>query len=389
MDNEGLLDWTSDFRSFSPSSSSFAPTTTPYHHTPCPFLDHHQKRDQHTFISYPPTLVPTNTHFIKNDDESKSWEMAFDWYENNISSTNNNSNDISTRHIHSDKDISVDHNPAESDQQDNSRDKDRTALDWTRMGMELQELDQDKTAIDAFRNALDLDSTILDAWLGLAISYANEHERGKVYDCLESWLDNHRTYRHLYTSTMMKDRHTILVDRFLVAARCAPGGSDDASRLIEMDADIQVILGLLFHLADDTMKSRDCFRAALACRPEDHRLWNQLGSILMAQPTLYACAMDMYLNALDLNPHYIRARYNVAILHMKMAQYEEAAHHLTIALYQQSSSRCPTVSSSPMWSSLRLVMYMLNLDHLANACNQYDLKPFEPFLKGDKNSIDL
>lgn len=343
--------WISDFSSFSSSSPSTAAATassSSYHRSkPTVFPGHH------TLFRYPPhrhlsspTFIPINSTHRPLNDTSKSWDSAFDWYEshNNIESSRRTAG-LSSHHDstieHAIDTFSTDEVAQKDDQiDDNERNvNDRTALHWTALGMELQERDDDVGAIEAFHHALDLNTSSLDAWLGLAISHANEHNRGTVYDCLEAWLDHNEKYTTNDASTM-QDRHTALVERYLAAARCAPGG--------DMDADIQIILGLLFYLADDRLKSKDCFRAALACRPDDHRLWNQLGSVTDDD--------EMYWTALDLNPQYIRARYNLAILDMKRGRYNHAAQHLVKALHQQVS--LTNHPGSPMWSSLRLVMYM-------------------------------
>ncbi|CAO3646200.1 unnamed protein product [Cunninghamella echinulata] len=300
------------------------------------------------------------------------------------------------------------------------------AIQWKNLGMTLQENNDDKSAIQAFNNAVNIDTSLTDAWLGLAISYANEHNRGKVYDCLLSWLLNNQHYQsiikhdplflkkeskddgdllmkkaqdnHDYEEQLLYKKHQHLVELYLKVARSTPGHNDidnitDNNKEITIDTDVQVILGLLFYLSKeekkmmDMEKAMDCFETALSYKSDDYRVWNQLGAIFAQQPHQHHQAIEMYQCALQLNKSFIRARYNLAILLMKMGLYEQAAHHLIVALMDQQTSIMEindiyksSFDSTEIWSSLRLVMYMLNLDHLAEACNLKDLSQFDYFI---------
>ncbi|KAI9301668.1 hypothetical protein BJ944DRAFT_271152 [Cunninghamella echinulata] len=301
-----------------------------------------------------------------------------------------------------------------------------SAIQWKNLGMTLQENNDDKSAIQAFSNAVNIDTSLTDAWLGLAISYANEHNRGKVYDCLFSWLLNNQHYQsivkhdllflekegknddgllmkemhgnHDYEEQLLYKRHQQLIELYLKVARSIPGHGDinsitNSNKEITIDTDVQIILGLLFYLSKeekkmmDMEKAMDCFETALSYKSDDYRVWNQLGAIFAQQPHQHHQAVEMYQSALQLNKSFIRARYNLAILLMKMGLYEQAAHHLTVALMDQQTSIMEisdiyksSFDSTEIWSSLRLVMYMLNLDHLAEACNQKDLSQFDYFI---------
>ena len=57
-------------------------------------------------------------------------------------------------------------------------------------------------------------------------------------------------------------------------------------------------------------KAKDCFEAALEIRPDDYLLYNRIGATL-ANGGRPEEAIHYYQRALELNPTYIRARYEV------------------------------------------------------------------------------
>ncbi|CAM0142855.1 unnamed protein product [Umbelopsis sp. WA50703] len=264
------------------------------------------------------------------------------------------------------------------------------AVSWQQLGFRQQENERDSAAIAALRKAVDMDASLLDAWLGLAVSYTNENCRADAYDCLDAWLQNNDKYKHIATSRGMKnkmvaaDRHAFVTNLFLEAARSSPGE--------EMDPDVQVGLGVLFNVSEEYQKAIDCFKAALASRPQDYLLWNKLGATL-ANSHETPAAIDAYFNALEINPSYIRARYNLAISCINLGQHKEAAEHLLTALALQQSSETnatetplidengnqytvPGGMSDNVWDSLRMVMFMMNRQDLATQCDARNLEAF-------------
>ncbi|KAH0827397.1 hypothetical protein J3R83DRAFT_4052 [Lanmaoa asiatica] len=103
-----------------------------------------------------------------------------------------------------------------------------------------------------------------------------------------------------------------------------------------VDADVQVALAVLLNSTEEYAKAVDCFLTALAVRPDDWLLYNRVGAT-MANNGQAADALEYYFRALDLNPAYIRARFNLGISCINLRRYEEAASHILDALVLQDS----------------------------------------------------
>ena len=80
----------------------------------------------------------------------------------------------------------------------------------------------------------------------------------------EGWMDN---YSGMSLKSMY-ERHDFVANTFIEAARLEPN---------DIDADVQIILGLLYNISMDYDKAIECFRAALYKKPNDYTLWNKLG----------------------------------------------------------------------------------------------------------------
>ncbi|KAI9480287.1 MAG: hypothetical protein EXX96DRAFT_561950 [Benjaminiella poitrasii] len=263
---------------------------------------------------------------------------------------------------------------------------------WKLLGLRQQENERDGAAIAALRKAVSISPGLLDAWMALAVSYTNENCRSDAYDALEQWIANHDQYKHLIKTAgkgkMMgpEGRHDYITHMFLEAARSSPGQ--------EMDADVQVGLGVLFNVSEEYDKAIDCFKAALASKPQDYLLWNKLGATL-ANSRDPAGAIEAYFNALSISPTYVRARYNLAISSINLGQHREAAEHLLTALAMQKSNAGSNGANSPymtnehgqqvpildgmsdnVWGSLRMLMLNMDRKDLAKACEDHNLDAF-------------
>ncbi|KAF9357357.1 Peroxisomal membrane signal receptor PTS1, partial [Mortierella sp. NVP85] len=257
------------------------------------------------------------------------------------------------------------------------------AAAWHQLGLRQQENEREVLAMAALHKAVEANPKELNAWLALAVSYTNENCRIDAYDALESWIDNSEQYNKVKTAVSggsgrsAQERHDYVTGLFLEAARSKPGEN--------LDPDVQIALGVLFNVSEEYDKAVDCFRAALNLRPDDYMLWNKYGATL-ANSHNTASAIEAYFNALHINPSYIRARYNLAIACINLGQHREAAEHLLNALSLQNagdaarglmvgvSSAGPQPDggvggmSQNVWETLKLTMYMLGRNDLAQRC---------------------
>jgi tetratricopeptide (TPR) repeat protein len=105
-------------------------------------------------------------------------------------------------------------------------------------------------------------------------------------------------------------------------------------------------------------------------------------------------AMNAYFNALEINPLYVRARYNLAISFINIKEYREAAEHLLAALALQIGETntvtndglnkdnsfhgvAEGVMSSNIWETLRMCCGFLNRPDLEPKCDSRDLNAFK------------
>ncbi|KAL8644652.1 MAG: hypothetical protein Q9210_007145 [Variospora velana] len=214
-------------------------------------------------------------------------------------------------------------------------------LAWVALGNAQAQNEKETPAIRALEQAIQIDPNNLPALMGLAISYTNEGYDSTAYRTLERWLSI--KYPSVLPSDEISapqvmgftDRHLLhekVTDYFIRAAQLSPQGE-------HMDPDVQVGLGVLFYGAEQYAKAVDCFEAALASseqghsnhRDQAHLLWNRLGATL-ANSGRSEEAIQAYEKALQLNPNFVRARYNLGVSCINIGCNEEAAQHLLGAL---------------------------------------------------------
>ena len=171
------------------------------------------------------------------------------------------------------------------------------------------------------------------------------------------------------------ERFAWLIECLIVMARSDVGAG-------EVDADIQIALAVLLNTNEEYEKAQDCFKTALAVRPEDWLLYNRVGAT-MANSGRAEEALQYYYRALELNPTYIRARFNLGISCINLRRYEEAAQHVLDALLLQDSESTMEgnndkkgVISNALWDSLKTTCLHMQRADLATLCDLRDVDGF-------------
>ena len=141
---------------------------------------------------------------------------------------------------------------------------------WFDLGVKQQENEREHKALRALQSAVGLDPTHLPAWLALAISHTNDNNRLGTYDAIYEWVSRNAKYE----SDVQKFRklhpvipHMTLAERYANLIQCLISMVTSSSGR-EIDADLQVALAVLLNTNEEYHKAQDCFRTALAVRPD-------------------------------------------------------------------------------------------------------------------------
>ncbi|OJA18614.1 hypothetical protein AZE42_01769 [Rhizopogon vesiculosus] len=255
------------------------------------------------------------------------------------------------------------------------------AAAWYELGVKQQENEREAKAIQALERSVELEPSHLSAWLALSVSYTNDSNRTGVYNAIKEWALQNSKYQHIVQSANLNTANVPSPGDFGALIQCLIGMARSADEVGGVDAEVQVALAVLLNTTEDYMKAQDCFLTALAVRPDDWLLYNRVGAT-MANNGQAEEAIQFYHRALDLNPAYIRARFNLGISCINLRRYEEAQSHILDALVLQDSDGVADdsgmndkrgVISSTLWESLKTSCLHLQRVDLASLCDRRDL----------------
>uniref|UniRef100_A0A673WLM4 Peroxisomal targeting signal 1 receptor n=1 Tax=Salmo trutta TaxID=8032 RepID=A0A673WLM4_SALTR len=255
----------------------------------------------------------------------------------------------------------------------------------------------DIEALFTLNKCIELKKDNLTALMALAVSFTNESLHRQACETLRDWLRHNPAYRPVLEQsererekdggTREKERFGSLLPESLfteVQSLFLSAANSDPARV---DPQLQCGLGVLFNLSGEYDKAMDCFTAALSVTPQDYLLWNKLGATL-ANGSRSEEAVAAYRRALELQPGFIRSRYNLGISCVNLGAHREAVEHFLEALSLQrqasgegekvSASRGPgstaaTMMSDNIWSTLRMALSMMGESSLYAAADRRDL----------------
>ncbi|WRT69960.1 uncharacterized protein IL334_006951 [Kwoniella shivajii] len=253
---------------------------------------------------------------------------------------------------------------------------------WYNLGLKQQENEREESAILALSKTIQLEPDYRPAYLALAVSYTNESEGEAACTMLEKWI----TLGEGQTTTVNGDAGKVwgrggregLIERLIDMARTNPH---------EVDAEVQVALGVLFNATEEYQKAEDCFLSALSVKPDDWLLYNRLGATL-ANSGRSNEAIQYYHKALELHPSFVRALFNLGISYINLGQYNLAAQSALDALRLQHSDASEAysfghegsgikgskgVTSEALWTALRTACIHMNRHELVNLVGRRDL----------------
>ncbi|CAI9760343.1 unnamed protein product [Fraxinus pennsylvanica] len=226
---------------------------------------------------------------------------------------------------------------------------------WRLLGIAHAENDDDQQAIAAMMRAQEVDPTNLEVLLALGVSHTNELEQAAALKYLYSWLRHHPKYGTITSAEQPDNLYYADVARLF----------NDAAKVSPDDADVHIVLGVLYNLSREYDKAIDAFQTALKLKPRDYSLWNKLGAT-QANSVHSADAILAYQQALDLKPNYVRAWANMGISYANQGMYEDS-----IRYYVRALSMNPKADNA--WQYLRISLSCASRNDMLEACDSRNL----------------
>ncbi|KAL1357884.1 hypothetical protein HN51_009728 [Arachis hypogaea] len=226
---------------------------------------------------------------------------------------------------------------------------------WRLLGIAHAENDDDQQAIAAMMRAQEADPTNLEVLLALGVSHTNELEQTAALKYLYGWLRNHPKYGSLAPPELADSLYYADVARLF----------NEAAEMSPEDADVHIVLGVMYNLSREYDKAIASFQRALKLKPQDYSLWNKLGAT-QANSVQSADAIMAYQQALDLKPNYVRAWANMGISYANQGMYDES-----IRYYVRALAMNPKADNA--WQYLRISLSCASRNDMLEACDSRNL----------------
>ncbi|KAJ9567703.1 hypothetical protein OSB04_003669 [Centaurea solstitialis] len=226
---------------------------------------------------------------------------------------------------------------------------------WRLLGVAHAENDDDQQAIASMMRAQEADPTNLEVLLALGVSHTNELEQQAALKYLYSWLRHHPQYGKIAPPELSDSLYYADVARTF----------NEAAQLSPEDADVHIVLGVLYNLSREYDKAIESFQTALKLKPRDYSLWNKLGAT-QANSVQSADAIYAYQQALDLKPNYVRAWANMGISYANQGMYEDS-----IRYYVRALAMNPKADNA--WQYLRISLSCASRNDMMEACDSRNL----------------
>ena len=255
------------------------------------------------------------------------------------------------------------------------------------LGQSHAEHDEDRRAIVCLERSVAEDPYNLDALLALGVSYVNELDSGRALRNLRAWVTHNPRYHGLevtedgYSDGSLMDE----VVQLMQSAAEFDGAQGHQGRVgaaaaggESVDADVQVVLGVLYNVTRHFEGAAEALARAAEARPGDYSLWNKLGAT-RANSARSAEALPAYHRALAIKPRYARGWLNLGISHANLGQHGAAVRAYLHALELNPGAR-------HIWNYLRMALGNMDRYDLVQLAAQQSVAAFRgdfPPIPGD------
>lgn len=204
---------------------------------------------------------------------------------------------------------------------------------WRLLGTCHAENDDEWKAIHSFEKAVDFDPYHLPTLLALGTCYVNELDSIKALETLRCWVTHNPKFVGLEVTSDEYSDGTLMDEVMQLMLSVATHSPHDA--------EVQVLLGVLYNISLDFDSALQCFDSALQSEGEgtvNYDLLNKLGATL-ANSNRSPKALPYYARALKERPKFVRGWRNLGIAHANSNEYEPAAKAFLQALQLNPSAR--------------------------------------------------